>query len=275
MNAWVKYSSLFGYADDTCSCIKGLCILRILSMLEEDALNILQFMASNGLVANPKKTAFMLLNCKGDTKFSVKIGESVIEQVSSTKVLGMTIDDNQKWKNHVTGKGGLSTSLNQRLFVIKRLKNHLPSKEIRKVAESLWTSKLRYGLQIWAEVRMTEDQPSHYLVEEAQKAQNNLLRTLCNKKLADRENIKKMLETQNILSVNQLAAQIKLTEMWKAKNVNEYPIKFRYQETQPGARETRGNKAGRMIETGKTTKSKQVLWAMPQEYETRPLQQLH
>ena len=44
--------------------------------------------------------------------------------------------------------------------------------------------------------------------------------------------------------------------MWKAKNVSEYPIKFWYQETQPGARETRGNKAGRMIETGKTTKSK-------------------
>ena len=35
--------------------------------------------------------------------------------------------------------------------------------------------------------------------------------------------------------------------MWKAKNETEYPIKFSYQETLPGARETRGNKAGKII----------------------------
>ena len=32
--------------------------------MEEDALLVLQFMASNGLVANAKKTSFLLLNCK-------------------------------------------------------------------------------------------------------------------------------------------------------------------------------------------------------------------
>ena len=104
-------------------------------------------------------------------------------------------------------------------------------------------------------VRLTEDQPTHYLVTEAQKAQNNLLRTLCNKKLADRENIKKMLNNQNMLSVNQLSAQIKLSEMWKAKNTEDYPIKFKYQSTQPGTCETRGNTTGRMVETGRSQKS--------------------
>ena len=183
------------------------------------------------------------------------MGNYTIEQESTTKLLGMTLDDNQKWKNHVIGKNGLITSLNQRLYALKRLKNHLPSPKIRNVAESLWTSKLRYGLQTWANVRLTEDQPSHYLAIEAQKAQNNLLRTLCNKKLSDRENIGKMLQNQNMLSVNQMAAQIKLCEMWKAKNVEEYPIKFKYQSTQPGARETRGNATGRMIETGRSIKT--------------------
>ena len=58
-----------------------------------------------------------------------------------------------------------------------------------------------------------------------------------------------------MLSVNQISAQIKLCEMWKAKNIEEYPIKFRYQSTNPGARETRGNSSGKMIETGRTQKS--------------------
>ena len=56
-----------------------------------------------------------------------------------------------------SGKGGLTSSLSQRLYVIKKLKNHLPLNQIRKVADSIWTSKLRYGLQIWADVRMTEN----------------------------------------------------------------------------------------------------------------------
>ena len=88
---------------------------------------------------------------KGETKHSVKVGNCIIEQESTTKLLGMTIDDNQKWKNHVIGKGGLVTSLNQRLFAIKRLKNHLPSRQVRSVAESLRTSKLNsYRWQILA-----------------------------------------------------------------------------------------------------------------------------
>jgi hypothetical protein len=32
--------------------------------LEEDSENNLQFMASNGLVANESKTVFMMINCK-------------------------------------------------------------------------------------------------------------------------------------------------------------------------------------------------------------------
>ena len=44
--------------------------------------------------------------------------------------------------------------------------------------------------------------------------------------------------------------------MWKAKNTENYPLKFSYQETKPGARETRGNRNGKMMETGRSTKSK-------------------
>ena len=53
---WVKYSKLFNYADDTTSCMEGRNLELIIKKLEEDADLILSFMASNGLVANPKKT---------------------------------------------------------------------------------------------------------------------------------------------------------------------------------------------------------------------------
>ena len=86
------------------------------------------------------------------------------------------------------------------------------------------------------------------LVVEAQKAQNNLLRSLCNKSKSERTSIKRMLDELKMLSVNQMAAQIKLTEMWKVKHTKNYPLKFPSQETQPNAKETRGNKKGKLIE---------------------------
>ena len=61
MELWLKTSRLFNFADDTTTEIKGKCKLEIKAKLEEDAANILNFMASNGLVANKTKTEFLVL----------------------------------------------------------------------------------------------------------------------------------------------------------------------------------------------------------------------
>ena len=58
-------------------------------------------------------------------------------------------------------------------------------------------------------------------------SQNNMLRTLENVRIKDKVSIKSLLEKNNMLSVNQTSAQIKLTEMWKCKNVNSYPLQPR------------------------------------------------
>ena len=56
--------------------------------------------------------------------------------------------------------------------------------------------------------------------------QNKLLRLLNNVKISDK--IRSQILTNNIkfLSVNQLNAQIKITEMWKLKNDKDYLLVF-------------------------------------------------
>ena len=61
-------------------------------------------------------------------------------------------------------------------------------------------------------------------MEKLQIAQNNMLRTLENVRVKDKVSLKSPLERNNMLSVNQTGAQIKLTEMWKSKNVVSYPL---------------------------------------------------
>ena len=46
-------------------------------------------------------------------------------------------------------------------------------------------------------------------------------------RIKDKRRKTDMLERFDMLSVNQLAAQIKLTEAWKAMNDKEYPVKLR------------------------------------------------
>ena len=91
--------------------------------LEEDTINVSKFMASNGLVANPNKTTIMFLNLKQDVNERIKInvGKSKIQQAKHAKLLGIYIDDDQTWKTQIEGKGVILSSLNCRLFLVKRL----------------------------------------------------------------------------------------------------------------------------------------------------------
>ena len=85
-------------------------------------------------------------------------------------------------------------------------------------------------------------------LESLQKAQNNMLRTLENVRVKDCVSIKSMLERNNMLSINQMHAQIKITEMWKATNFKNYPLdKEKLQSTADG-RITRGITEGKLIE---------------------------
>ena len=233
----------------------GKTIEEVISKLEEDAELVLRFMASNGLVANPTKTTFMVLNHKGNEKTEVRVGNSIIQQEQSSKLLGIKIEDTQKWDEQIKGKGGVVNALNQRLFFIRRLKKQLNKDKITKVVNSIWCSKLRYGLQLYASTRTEESQPTTKNMEILQKTQNNMLRAVENVKISDKRSIKKMLDNQNLLSVNQTMAQIKATEMWKAINTDKNPLHLLPRQVPESGRITRSNTEGKMEMTGISTLS--------------------
>ena len=54
-------------------------------------------------------------------------------------------------------KRGLLKALNQRLFPVRRIANHIPKDKLKHVANSLWMSKMKYGLQHTHKVRVAEE----------------------------------------------------------------------------------------------------------------------
>ena len=202
----------------------------MLKYLEADADMILKFMASNGLVANQKKTVFMLLNNKGKNKekepTKIRVGENYIEQSSSTRLLGIHIEESQGWKEHYYGKDGLIKSLNKRLFAIGRVANQIPRKKLTQLAHALWMSKLRYGLQLCTNVRIDPTEKRNGNMKSLQIVQNKLMRLLINAPYKDRTSTEELRAKTGLLSINQLAASIKLCEVWKSENIGDYPVRL-------------------------------------------------
>ena len=69
-----------------------------------------------------------------------------------------------------------------------------------------------------------------------------VLRVLDNSRIKDKRSICEMLRKFNMLSVNQTAAQIKLTEAWKSCRTENYPVKLR--------KTNAGNENPRQMRTG-------------------------
>ena len=96
MEKWLKHCRIYGYADDTTTSCHGKNLGEIIKNLREDAEQILKYMASNGLVANPNKTVFMLLNytCNEmelELTNEIKIGDSFIKRSEETNLLGVNM----------------------------------------------------------------------------------------------------------------------------------------------------------------------------------------
>ena len=123
-------------------------------------------------------------------------------------------------------KGGVISCLNQRLYVLRRLKNFINLESLKKVANSIFVSKIRYGLQLLGKVRLTNEDPTQVELKAIQKVQNKMVRLLNGKSLIDKISTKTLLANVNMLSVNQINAQIKITEVWKALQDANHPLKI-------------------------------------------------
>ena len=223
MEMWLKNSKLTNFADDTETHCSSKDKDEVKNFLEEDAINILKFMASNGLVANQTKTELLILNEKNKEESvlqKIRVGSTYIERTDSTKLLGIYINDKQDWTNHYKT---LRNALNQRLFVIRRVQRQIPQDKVMGVVHSLWLSKLRYGLQLCTRVQLTNEEKKCELMKSLQLTQNRMLRTVNGSKIKDKISTVSILNKFGLLSVNQLAAQIKLAEVWKSLNVVGHP----------------------------------------------------
>ena len=141
---------------------------------------------------------------------------------------------------------------------ILRLRNHLNNKAIIKVAESIFMSKIRYGIQLLGKVRLLNQAPLNGEIEAIQRIQNKLVRILNGARLLDKISAKTLAEKLGLLSVNQMNAQVKLTEMWKALNSDNKSLKITIKNKSSDAAITRADKNVVLLEHGLSERCKKT-----------------
>ena len=67
-----------------------------------------------------------------------------------------------------------------------------------------------------------------------------------------------LLKQTNMMSVNRIMAQIKIQEVWKALNIQDYPVKIYKQTVKDVGPATRASTNGRLIENGKSCASQKT-----------------
>ena len=115
---------------------------------ELDKLN--NWFQANKLSLNIKKTTFMLFGRKWknvpDALTLISIDGKPIERVTSTKFLGVYIDNKLTWQTHISQ---LAIKVSRNLGVLNKAKSVLSTKVLKMLYFSMVHSYLTYGIIIW------------------------------------------------------------------------------------------------------------------------------
>ena len=112
------------------------------------------YMQANHLKFNVAKSQF-LVQRKGYNNthkdLHIKMGDVIIKQSVGIKILGVTLSQDQNFKEYImTGEKSMLYFLGQRLKILKILARHACHKSKKMLCEGLLISKLSYCIPLWS-----------------------------------------------------------------------------------------------------------------------------
>ena len=209
LDLWTEDCVISNFADDT----QTLCVAEeketVVAKTTREATNVMSFFSANDLVNNAGK-ACVIYNTKGqgDNLILEDVGGvklTSLKENESEKLLGLQISREFNWKIHVDMLAG---ELKKKIGLMRRIRNRLTRGKMLMVAESIFNSKVRYGIALYLNPTFeTEDVKARKLSVEASKLQviqNSMLRTIFNYRLLDKVNMEKLRNNIKMFSINQM-----------------------------------------------------------------------
>ena len=148
------------FADDTNLFVAANCKSKVYSLANEVLRSVYQYMNANQLHINFNKYAHMYFrpNLNNDERMSCARSETYdqyltltvngqkIKQVDKMKFLGVVIDENLAWDDHIKH---LENKLLSTIVLVKCVKKFIPKSHYLEIYHSFFVSHLTYGISCW------------------------------------------------------------------------------------------------------------------------------
>ena len=146
-NNCLEFTSNISFADDTNVFIVDNHLQTLYEKGNQELKNIDNWMIANKLSINTNKTNCILFGTpksqliKTTNNLHLKLRNDIVEKVSSTRFLGVIINENLSWKNHMEM---IKQKMRAALSAVMRVRSYLSSKAMLSLYHSLFISNVRY-----------------------------------------------------------------------------------------------------------------------------------
>jgi hypothetical protein len=150
------------YVDDDSKFVKSKDPARLKELIQIEAENSAQWLKDNRLWVAGEKSKFLVLGTREmraaklfgqEMKISLD-GKEIVES-SSERLLGVVLNNNLTWQNHLYGEEdntGLVPQLSKRLGMLKRLFKYTSKEKPRYFSSGIFYSKLNYCLPVFGNI---------------------------------------------------------------------------------------------------------------------------
>ena len=132
------------FADDTTVFASDSDINGVQASVNRELVGVDNWLKTNRLSLNVSKTYMIISNQKN--ALDIKIRETILTKVSTVKFLGVTLDANLTFKDHLNK---VTSNISKSVGVMRRLHCQLPANVMIKLYYSLVYSLLTYALLAW------------------------------------------------------------------------------------------------------------------------------
>ena len=145
------------YADDTHLTYAAGDLESIQLCLNEDLTNVFNWLQANKLTLNMTKTEFMLIGSRqrlGTLTASptIRMNSTQVSQVTSTKSLGVIIDDRLDWHSHIEK---LTKKIASGIGCLKRVRHLIPASTLHLLYQALVKPHFDYCDIVWGSCGIT------------------------------------------------------------------------------------------------------------------------
>jgi len=144
------------FADDTTILYSHDDIASKIDVINKELEEVTQWFKANKLSVNAGKTNYMLMGTRhGNSKYvtssadkniTIELDNTKLQRVNSTKFLGVIIDENLTWKNHIDG---ISKTIARNIGVLNKLKHSIPERILYSLYCTLILPYVNYSVLVW------------------------------------------------------------------------------------------------------------------------------